>query len=113
MDSTSLDDLSFAFLDVETPGLSPRYGDRVCEIAVARSSSRVDLVQATFQSLVNPERAISPGASSVNGISDDDVRNTPRGTTVSRALRRGHARNRAAALSFSLQQFAERTPRAR
>jgi DNA polymerase III subunit epsilon len=72
----SLDDLSFAFLDVETTGLSPRYGDRVCEIAVVRS--HLDLVQATFQSLVNPERAISPGASSVNGITDDDVHDAPR-----------------------------------
>jgi DNA polymerase III subunit epsilon len=75
-DSTGLDDLSFAFLDVETTGLSPRYGDRVCEIAVVRS--RVDLVQATFQSLVNPERSISPGAAAVNGLSDDDVRDAPR-----------------------------------
>lgn len=72
---TPLDDLSLAFLDVETTGLSPRYGDRVCEIAVVRS--RLDLVQATFQSLVNPERAISPGAAAVNGLSDEDVRDAP------------------------------------
>ena len=80
----SLDDLSFAFLDVETTGLSPRYGDRVCEIAVVRS--RLDLVQATFQSLINPERAISPGASSVNGITDDDVRDAPRFSEIADAV---------------------------
>jgi DNA polymerase-3 subunit epsilon len=84
MDSQPLDDLSFAFLDVETTGLSPRYGDRVCEIAVVRS--RADLVQATFQSLVNPERAISLGASSVNGITDDDVRGAPRFAEIADAV---------------------------
>ena len=74
--STLLDDLTFAFLDVETTGLSPRYGDRVCEIAVVRS--RADLIQATYATLVNPERSISPGAASVNGLTDDDVRDAPR-----------------------------------
>jgi DNA polymerase-3 subunit epsilon len=73
--STLLDDLTFAFLDVETTGLSPRYGDRVCEIAVVRS--RADLIQATYATLVNPERSISPGASSVNGLNDNDVRDAP------------------------------------
>ncbi len=74
--STSLDDLTLAFLDVETTGLSARYGDRVCEVAVVRS--HLDLVQATIQSLVNPERPISPGASAVNHLSDKDVRDAPR-----------------------------------
>ena len=73
--STALDDLTFAFLDVETTGLSPRYGDRVCEIAVVRS--RADLIQATYATLVNPERKISPGAAAVNGLRDEDVRDAP------------------------------------
>lgn len=74
--STSLDDVIFAFLDVETTGLSPQYGDRVCEIAVVRS--RTDLIHATYATLVNPERKISPGASAVNGLRDEDVRDAPR-----------------------------------
>lgn len=73
---TALDDLPLAFLDVETTGLSPRYGDRVCEIAIIQS--HLDLVQSTFASLVNPERPISPGASAVNGLRDADVRAAPR-----------------------------------
>ncbi len=73
--STPLDDLTLVFLDVETTGLAPRLGDRVCEIAVVRS--RVDLVQMTFQALVNPERSISPGAAAVNGLSDRDLANAP------------------------------------
>ncbi|MGE5263947.1 MAG: exonuclease domain-containing protein [Acidobacteriota bacterium] len=78
--NTSIDDLSLVFLDVETTGLEPRYGDRVCEIAVARA--RLDLVQTTFATLVNPERPISPGAASVNGLRDEDVRAAPRFSEV-------------------------------
>lgn len=74
--ATPIDDLTFVFLDVETTGLEPRYGDRVCEIAVVRS--HLDLVQTTFAALVNPERPISPGAASVNGLRDEDVRSAPR-----------------------------------
>ncbi len=73
---TSIDDLPLVFLDVETTGLTPRYGDRICEIAVVRS--RLDLVQMTFATLVNPERAISPSAAAVNGLRDEDVRDAPR-----------------------------------
>ena len=83
--TTPLDDLSFAFLDVETTGLAPRYGDRICEIAVVRS--HIDLVQATFASLVNPERAISPSAAGVNGIRDEDVRDAPRFAEIVEILR--------------------------
>lgn len=82
--STSLDDVSFAFLDVETTGLTPRYGDRICEVAVVRS--RVDLVQATFATLVNPERPISPGAAAVNGLTDEDVADAPRFAEIADAL---------------------------
>lgn len=73
---TLIDDLPLAFLDVETTGLAPRWGDRVCEIAVVHA--RVDLVQATWASLIDPERPISPGAAAVNGLRDDDVRGAPR-----------------------------------
>ncbi len=80
----SLDDLTLAFLDVETTGLSPRHGDRVCEVGIMRS--RLDLVQASFQSLVNPERSISPGASAVNHLSDGDVRDAPRFAEIADTL---------------------------
>lgn len=67
---------TLAFLDVETTGLSPRSGHRVCEIAVAqfRGEEMID----SFETLVNPMWPISPGASRVNGITDDDVRDAPR-----------------------------------
>ena len=66
-----LKNISFAIVDIETTGLSPLRGDRICEIAVLKV--RNGRKTAQFQSLVNPERPISGGASAVNGITDDMV----------------------------------------
>jgi DNA polymerase III epsilon subunit family exonuclease len=63
---------TFAYLDVETTGLSPWFGDRICEIAVVRCEG--DKVIESFDSLLNPERPISPGAARVNGLKDSDLR---------------------------------------
>src|SRR6266540_7229589 len=79
LDSLIMFDLSsarFAYLDVETTGLSPWFGDRICEIAVVRCEG--DKVLDTFDSLLNPERPISPGAARVNGLKDSQVRGAPR-----------------------------------
>lgn len=62
-------------LDVETTGLSPRYGDRVCEIGIVRA--RDEQILDTYQTLINPQRPISPGAARVNGLRDDDVCQAP------------------------------------
>lgn len=62
-------------VDIETTGLSPRYGDRICEIGIVRA--RDDAVLDTYQTLVNPQRPISPGASRVNGLRDEDVCQAP------------------------------------
>lgn len=62
---------TFAYLDVETTGLSPWFGDRICEIAVIRCEG--DEITASFDSLLNPERPLSPGAARVNGLSDADL----------------------------------------
>jgi len=67
---------TFAYLDVETTGLSPWFGDRICEIAVVRCEG--DQVIDSFDSLLNPERPISPGAARVNGLKDSDLENCPR-----------------------------------
>lgn len=71
----ALPDLDYAVVDVETTGLNPRSGDRVCEVAVLRRhrGQTVD----TFQSLVYPQRQISPGAAQVNHLRDADVANAP------------------------------------
>ena len=70
-----LDELNFAVVDVETTGLSAAYGERVCEVGIVRA--RGDAVLDTYQSLVNPQRLISPGAARVNGLRDEDVSHAP------------------------------------
>jgi len=66
---------TLAFLDVETTGLSPWFGDRICEIAILRC--RGNEILDTFDTLVNPERPISPGAARVNGLTELDLVDAP------------------------------------
>lgn len=67
---------TLAFLDVETTGLSPWFGDRICEIAILRTEG--DAILDTFDTLVNPERPLSPGAARVNGLTEIDLADAPR-----------------------------------
>ncbi len=67
--------MDFAVVDVETTGLSPAFGDRVCEIAIVHSQGNKET--STFATLINPERPISPGAAAVNGISAAMVAKAP------------------------------------
>ena len=73
---TPIDEAPLVFLDVETTGLSPQYGDRVCEVAALRCVGG-DILDA-FQHLVNPQRPVSPGAFAVHGISEELLRQAPR-----------------------------------
>ena len=61
----------FAFLDIETTGLSPWFGDRICEVGVVLTQGR--RIKDQFQLLINPERPLSPGAASTNGLSDEEL----------------------------------------
>ncbi len=63
------------FFDVETTGLNPQFGDRICEVGIVVAQG--DQVVDTFASLVDPQRPISPGAAAVNGLSDDLLRGQP------------------------------------
>ena len=65
---TPLDELAFTFVDVETTGLDPATGDRVCEIALLRVQGDREI--ARFESLVHPQRPMHPGALAVHGITD-------------------------------------------
>lgn len=71
-----ISDTTFCFLDVETTGLRPHFGDRICEIALLkwRENETLD----AFSTLVNPERPIPPGACAVHGITDEMVREAPK-----------------------------------
>jgi DNA polymerase III subunit epsilon len=65
---TPLDELAFTFVDVETTGLDPATGDRVCEIALLRVQGEREI--ARFESLVHPQMPMRPGALAVHGITD-------------------------------------------
>src|SRR5215213_5203683 len=61
----------FAFLDLETTGLSPWFGDRICEVGIVLTQGR--RIKQQVQMLINPERPLSPGAASTNGLTDDQL----------------------------------------
>jgi DNA polymerase III epsilon subunit family exonuclease len=71
----NLDSRTLAFLDVETTGLSPWFGDRICEIAIL--CCKGEEILAAFDTLVNPARPISPGAARVNGLTEADLADAP------------------------------------
>jgi len=73
--SDLLDGRVYAAFDVETTGLSAFFGDRICEVGLVRA--RGDEILEIYQTLVNPQRPISPGAARVNGLSDEQVRQAP------------------------------------
>jgi DNA polymerase III subunit epsilon len=70
-----LADVEFAFFDVETTGLSPAYGHRVCEVACLRVRDATET--GRFESLVDPGRPISSGAFYVNRITADMLQGAP------------------------------------
>jgi DNA polymerase-3 subunit epsilon len=70
-----LDRLPFTFLDVETTGLAPHQGHRVCELAMVQvTGERVD---QAFESLIDPQRPLDPRAAAVHGISVEMLRGAP------------------------------------
>ena len=70
-----LSNARFAFLDLETTGLSPWFGDRICEVGIVISEGK--RIKEQYQQLVNPERPLSPGAASTNGLSDAELKSAP------------------------------------
>jgi DNA polymerase-3 subunit epsilon len=74
------DNLILVVVDVETTGLSAVFGDRICEVGFVRAQG--DAILDTYQTLVNPQRPISPGASRVNGLHDGDVQSAPPFATI-------------------------------
>ncbi|OGL40128.1 MAG: hypothetical protein A2042_02745 [Candidatus Schekmanbacteria bacterium GWA2_38_11] len=71
--NTLIEEAVFSFIDVETTGLSPSFGDRICEIAILKRRGKK--IIDSFHTLVNPERQISQGAQAVNNITDEMVKN--------------------------------------
>jgi len=67
-------DRPLAFLDLETTGLST-VSDRIVELAVIRITPQGDVLEAVRR--FNPGIPISPDATAVHGISDEDVADEP------------------------------------
>jgi DNA polymerase-3 subunit epsilon len=72
---TPIDEVALAFLDVETTGLNPGMGDRVCEIAILRCQGD-DVIDAIEQ-LINPQRRMGAGALAVHGLDDQVLAAAP------------------------------------
>jgi DNA polymerase-3 subunit epsilon len=70
-----IEDASFTVFDFETTGLYPYSGDRICEIGAVRIDPEGN--EHFFETLVDPEREVSPGAFSVNGITRSMVAGKP------------------------------------
>jgi len=70
-----LTNCSFAFLDLETTGLSPWFGDRICEIGIVLTEGK--RIRTTYQTLVNPGRPLSPFAASTHGLTDAELASAP------------------------------------
>jgi DNA polymerase-3 subunit epsilon len=66
----------FAFLDIETTGLSPWFGDRICEVAVVVTEGK--RIKSTLDLLINPERDLSPAATYVNGLNEVVLARSPK-----------------------------------
>ncbi len=65
----------FAFLDVETTGLDPNSGDKICEIAVIKTLD--GQIADEFVTLLNPGRNIPERAVSIHGITQTMVNRAP------------------------------------
>ena len=72
---TPFEALPLVCVDVETTGLSPDKGARVCEIALLRSEGERDV--ARFESLVHPQQPMPPEVIRVHGITDAMVAEAP------------------------------------
>ena len=68
------DSATFAVVDVETTGFSPRLHDRVVEIAVVRLSRRGEPAEE-YTTLVNPGRDVGP--THIHGITPTDIQGAP------------------------------------
>lgn len=69
------------FLDTETTGLDPRLGHRIIEIAAVEAIGR-QMTGKTIHFYVDPEREIDPAATSVHGLTWDDLRGKPKFSAI-------------------------------
>ncbi len=70
-----LSNARFAFLDIETTGLSPWFGDRICQIAIVLTEGK--RIKSTVDLLINPERTLSPAAFHINNLDESKLSAAP------------------------------------
>ncbi|MFH1128877.1 MAG: exonuclease domain-containing protein [Candidatus Omnitrophota bacterium] len=71
----NIDEVEFTIFDTETTGLEPETGDRIVEVAAMRF--KAEKIIATFDTLVNPHREVSPAAFQVNHITQEVLESAP------------------------------------
>ena len=77
--------IPFACLDFETTGLSPRRGDRVCEVALQRVVGGI--VATSYTTLVDPQRPLSERSFAINQISAKQLADAPTFSAIAGSLR--------------------------
>ncbi len=65
----------FVVFDIETTGLNPQKGDRICEIGAVRIKDSE--ITDSFETLVNPQRDIPSQVTRIHGITSKDVISAP------------------------------------
>ncbi len=73
-------DKELVIFDLETTGLDPQGGDRICEIAAIKYKDFQSV--ASFHSLVDPERPVSTAAFLVNRISSQMLKGAPKNSVI-------------------------------
>jgi DNA polymerase-3 subunit epsilon len=79
-----LGDVPFVLFDVESTGLEPQQGDRMCEIALVHWQGGVQ--SELYETLINPGRPISADAFAVNNISAELLAHAPTFEAISETL---------------------------
>lgn len=80
-----LDSAHFAVLDVETTGLSPDRGDRVCEVGAIKIRAGKEVCR--YHTLIQPGIPIPEEARKIHRISDDMLKEAPAFAAIARPLR--------------------------
>jgi len=74
--SSPIEQAVFSVLDLETTGMSPASGGRICEVAVVQMQAGE--VLDTYCELVDPACPMPPEVTRIHGITDAMVRGKPR-----------------------------------
>lgn len=76
MDNLAINDVTFAFVDTETTGMSPARGARLCEVAIVTAKNFE--TTARFSTLLNPGCLIPQEVINIHGITNQMAQSAPR-----------------------------------